>query len=210
MLLIRYFRDDVRRPTRRLSLALPIGVAAAVAVVLVGVYLSLRPASVGLGPWGTDVAFAHLTSPRATPPLYFHDAAGKRLTLADFRGKVILLNVWATWCLPCRREMPALDRLQRTLGGPHFQVIALSIDSGGVPAVKRYFNTLGLHALEVYVDPTMRAANALDITGTPTTFLIDRSGREIGGYLGPAKWDSQGTERFLRSVVAPSTQAAGP
>lgn len=182
---------------------------AAVAVAaLVGAWLALRQRG-GLEPWGADVPFARLARPRPAPALHFEDAADRRLTLANFRGKIVLLNVWATWCLPCRGEMPALDRLQRALGGPHFQVIALSIDSGGVPAVKRYFDALRMHALGVYVDPTMHAANALGITGTPTTFLIGRSGCEVGRHMGPAKWDSSGTERFLRSFIAASARGAG-
>jgi hypothetical protein len=105
--------------------------------------------------------------------------------------------------------MPALECLQRGLGGAHFQVVALSIDTGGVPAVKSYFETLGMHKLGVYVDSTMTAANALDITGTPTTFLIDASGREVGRHVGPAKWDSPADEQFLRSFIAASARGAG-
>lgn len=184
-------------------------VAVLFVAVLVGIFLALRRTPSSDQAWGTDVTLARLSPFRPAPELHFQDAADKRLTLADFRGKVVLLNIWATWCLPCRREMPALDRLQRVLGGAHFQVVALSIDAGGVPAVKSYFETLGMHALGVYVDSTMTAANALDITGTPTTFLIDASGREIGRHAGPAKWDSPGNEQFLRSFIAASARGAG-
>ena len=184
-------------------------IALLLAVALVGVFLALRRTPNNDQPWGADVTLARLSPFRPAPELHFRDAADRRLTLADFRGKVVLLNVWATWCLPCRREMPALDRLQRVLGGAHFQVVALSIDTGGVPAVKSYFEILGMRALGVYVDSTMTAANALDITGTPTTFLIDAAGREVGRHEGPANWDSPGNEQFLRSLIAAGARGAG-
>ena len=184
-------------------------VALLCAVALVGVFLALRRTPGSGQPWGPEVTLVRLAPFRPAPELHFQDVAHRRLTLADFRGKVVLLNIWATWCLPCRREMPALERLQRGLGGAHFQVVALSIDTGGVPAVKSYFETLGMHKLGVYVDSTMTAANALDITGTPTTFLIDASGREVGRHVGPAKWDSPADEQFLRSFIAASARGAG-
>lgn len=179
------------------------------AAALVGIFLALRGTPTGDQAWGSNVTLTRLSTFWPAPELHFQDVADRRLTLADFRGKVVLLNIWATWCLPCRREMPALDRLQRVLGGAHFQVVALSIDTGGAPAVESYFESLGMHALGVYVDPTMMAANALDITGTPTTFLIDASGREIGRHVGPARWDSPGNEQFLRSFIAASARGAG-
>lgn len=200
--MIHHVHDDAER--RSLRLARGFLVAAVVGAALVGAYLALRQAPGRLESWGSGVPLVRIAPPRPAPALHFEDAADKRLTLANFRGEIVLLNIWATWCLPCRREMPALDHLQRDLGGAYFQVVALSIDAGGVTAVKRYFGALGMHALGVYVDPTMRTANTLDITGTPTTFLIDRSGREVGRHVGPAKWDSPGTERFLSSFIAAS------
>lgn len=205
--MIRHFLDDAGRPTRGLRL---VWAFTALAAALGGTYLMLREAPGRLEARGTGVPFEHLVSPQPAAALHFENAADKRLSLADFRGKILLLNVWATWCLPCRREMPALDRLQQALGGPQFQVIAVSIDQGGIPTVKRYFAALGVHSLDVYVDPTMQVANALGITGTPTTFLIDRSGRERGVHLGPAKWDAPRTERFLRALIAASARGSGP
>lgn len=197
---------ESRARSSRFAVGLVVAVLCAVA--LVGTFLALRHTPSGDQAWGPDVTLARLSPFRPAPELHFQDVANRRLTLADLRGKVVLLNIWATWCLPCRREMPALDRLQQALGGAHFQVVALSIDSGGVPAVKSYFETLGMHALGVYVDSTMTAANALDITGTPTTFLIDTAGREVGRHEGPAKWDSPGNEQFLRSFIAASARGA--
>ena len=149
----------------------------------------------------SPLPFARLSAPKSVPELKLADASGRARTLADFRGKVVLLNIWATWCAPCREEMPALDRVQQKLGGPGFEVLALSIDTGGAPAVKRFYDEIGVRSLAVYADPTMRATAALGAMGVPTTLLIDEQGREIGRHTGPAQWDGpevvQKIERHL-------------
>jgi len=114
----------------------------------------------------------------------------KAAKLANFHGKVVLLNLWATWCGPCREEMPTLDRLQAKLGGPDFEVVALSIDQEGVAVVKDFYEELGLKALSIFVDESMTAPVALKALGVPTTLLISREGQEIGRHTGPAEWDS--------------------
>jgi thiol-disulfide isomerase/thioredoxin len=129
-------------------------------------------------------------TPQDVPELPFIDGDGNELSLAAFRGRTVLLNVWATWCVPCREEMPALDRLQTKLGGPDFQVIPLSIDRGGVPRVKAFYEELGLNPLGIYVDASGKAGYALGTVGIPTTLLIDPAGREVGRLVGPAEWDS--------------------
>jgi len=129
--------------------------------------------------------------PRDLPEIHFADEEGHELTLGDFGGRVVLLNVWATWCVPCRKEMPTLDRLQARLGGKDFLVIALSIDREGVAPVKRFYQELGLEKLAIYVDPSGKGSQALAIPGVPTTLLIDRQGREIARKMGPAEWDGQ-------------------
>jgi thiol-disulfide isomerase/thioredoxin len=128
-------------------------------------------------------------APRALPDIAFEDGEGRKRGLSQFRGKAVLLNVWATWCAPCREEMPALDRVQRKLGGPGFEVLALSIDTGGTAAVKRFYDEVGVRSLALYADPTMRATAALGAMGVPTTLLIDAEGRELGRHTGPARWD---------------------
>jgi thiol-disulfide isomerase/thioredoxin len=127
--------------------------------------------------------------PRDLPEIHFADEESHDLTLADFRGRVVLLNVWATWCVPCRKEMPALDRLQGRLGGKDFLVVPLSIDRDGVAPVKRFYQELGLEKLGIYVDPSGKGSRALAIPGVPTTLLIDRQGREAARKMGPAEWD---------------------
>jgi len=148
-------------------------------------YLSLGNAK----PQGGFVLSIH-AAPRPVSELAFEDGAGRSRSLSQWRGKVVLLNVWATWCAPCREEMPALERLQRKLGGRDLEVLALSIDSAGAAPVKRFYEELGIRSLGVYVDRSMRATATLGALGVPTTLLIDREGREIGRRTGPAEWDS--------------------
>ena len=141
-------------------------------------------------------------SPRLVPNLTFVDGKGAPRTLAQFRGKLVLLNVWATWCPPCRHEMPTLERLQAKLGGPDFEVVALSIDRGGRAAVESFFDEIDAKALKVYVDSTTAVRNELALTAFPTTLLIDRQGREIGRYTGGANWDSPEVVATLRKYLA--------
>lgn len=134
---------------------------------------------------------------RDLPPLRFTDKNGAATSLAAFRGRVVLLNVWATWCLPCREEMPTLDRLQAALGGPNFEVVTVSIDAGGMPVVQAFFRQIGLKHLHPYLD-TFHEAAALVGTGIPLTLLIDSDGREVGRKLGPATWDDPQILQLIR------------
>ena len=138
----------------------------------------------------------------------FVDGDWKAVSLADFQGKVVLLNIWATWCSPCRAEMPTLDRLQAELGGADFEVVALSIDDGGVPVVKAFYEELGLKSLRIYVDPTVTAPVRLKVLGVPTTLLIARDGKELGRYAGPAEWDSPTFVSMVRQQLATSAKPA--
>lgn len=144
-----------------------------------------------------------LASPRAIADIAFEDAHGNKHSLAEFRGKSVLLNIWATWCGPCRKEMPALDRLQSKLGSDDFQVVALSIDRGGVAAVKSFYDEIDIRALATYVDPTTDAQAKLGIVGVPTTLLVDREGREVARYTGPAEWDRPEVIEIIRRYLAP-------
>ncbi len=156
-------------------------------------------------------AFNALETPREVPELRFVNGDGRELTLEAFERRTILLNVWATWCVPCREEMPALDRLQAKLGGPDFEVVPLSIDREGLPVVKAFYEELGLEALGIYVDRSGKAQRALSVLGIPTTLLVDREGRELGRTLGPAEWDSDEIVEFLRTVVEqPSAAQSQP
>ncbi|MFC0703246.1 TlpA family protein disulfide reductase [Marinobacter persicus] len=139
-----------------------------------------------VGPQG----FLIWESPRTLPELAFEDEDGRPLTLADSKGKAILLNIWATWCLPCREEMPTLDSLQAQLGGEQFEVVALSVDHAGISVVEKFYRKTGIQHLRQYIDPSTLATSTLGIAGVPTTLLIDHDGREIGRLVGAAEWDS--------------------
>ncbi|WP_043847337.1 MULTISPECIES: TlpA family protein disulfide reductase [Roseivivax] len=123
-----------------------------------------------------------------SPP--FVDGDGRDRTLADFEGRVLLVNIWATWCPPCREEMPTLDALQARLGGPNFHVLPLSIDRAGLEPVRRFYRETGIRNLDLYIAEDTRAMLALAVVGLPTTILIDRMGREHGRLAGPAEWNS--------------------
>ena len=196
---------SMRRATTPLRLKLGALGAVVLTAAGIGTYLSLVPAPedrpAGRKQPSQAFPFRLHAAPQTLPNITFEDGAGRKLTLADFRGKVVLLNVWATWCPPCRREMPALDRLQQQLGGPEFEVVALSIDSAGLPAVKEFYLETGVSKLGIYIDKPMKATSALGATGLPTTLLIDAQGREIGRKLGPAEWDSPEVAATIRQYL---------
>jgi thiol-disulfide isomerase/thioredoxin len=146
---------------------------------------------------GQMAAFVFRKAPEELPEVKFQDAAGKERTLADWRGKIVLLNLWATWCLPCRKEMPALDRLQRDLGSDRFEVVALSVDRTGLAGARKFLDETKVEKLALYADGTARMANTLRAAGLPATLLIDREGREIGRLLGPAEWDGEDAKRLI-------------
>ncbi|MET4130531.1 TlpA disulfide reductase family protein [Roseovarius sp. MBR-6] len=134
-----------------------------------------------------------------SPP--FVDGTGRDLTLADFRGRVLLLNVWATWCAPCREEMPTLDALEARLGGADFHVLPLSIDRAGLGPVRRFYEEIGIEHLAMYLAEDIRAMAALAVAGLPTTILIDRQGRELGRLSGPADWNSAENVALFETII---------
>lgn len=139
--------------------------------------------------------------PRSLPEFGFQDVDGHPMTLSDFDGTVVLLNVWATWCVPCREEMPTLDALQAELGNSVFTVIALSIDRAGVNVVQDFYGEINIRHLDIFIDPTMKTTTALGIPGLPTTLLIDRNGRELGRLVGPTEWATAEMINFLKSHI---------
>lgn len=134
-----------------------------------------------------------------SPP--FIDGKGRDLTLADFRGRVVLLNIWATWCVPCREEMPMLDALQDKLGGDDFHVLPLSIDRAGMEIVRRFYNEIGIRHLDTYLAEDIRVMAAFAVVGLPTTILIDRDGFERGRLVGPAEWDSPQIRAQIQTII---------
>jgi len=163
--------------------------------------LLLLLAALPLAAAAAEPNFALVDPPKALPDVRFVDGDGRNRALSDFRGKVVLLNVWATWCIPCRKEMPTLDRLQGTLGGADFQVVALSIDRQGLAVVRKFYGEIGIKYLGMHVDSSGKAARELGAVGLPTTLLIDREGREISRLVGPAEWDAPDMIAFIRRRI---------
>jgi thiol-disulfide isomerase/thioredoxin len=145
--------------------------------------------------------------PEARAAVRFEDSQGQPRSLADFRGKVVLLNIWATWCVPCRREIPALDHLGAALNGADFAIVAVSIDRKGIDAVRSLFAELDVRRLAIYVDSSGQAARAVRAPGLPISLVIDRDGREVGRVIGPAEWDDGATIDFLRGVISHASQS---
>lgn len=141
-------------------------------------------------------------TPQQLPAVSFVGQDGNRLTLGQWRGKVVLLNIWATWCVPCREEMPALDRLQALLGNDHFEVVALSIDRAGIGVVREFYDEIGIKNLDIFIDATMQASRDLRIFGLPATLLVGPDGEELGRLIGPAEWDTPGIVNFFEAVIA--------
>lgn len=135
-----------------------------------------------------------------SPP--FVDGKGRDLTLKAFRGRIVLLNIWATWCVPCREEMPTLDALQARLGGEDFHVLPLSIDRAGMKVVRRFYEEIGIRNLGMYLADSTRAMFAFGVLGLPTTILIDRDGKERGRLVGPAEWDSPEILAQIQSLIS--------
>ena len=156
---------------------------------------------------GTGGSLTLRKTPRPIPLVDFVDGDGKPMTLADFGGRVVLLNIWATWCVPCRKEMLTLDRLEQKMGGSGFQVLPLSIDRQGRAVIDKFYREVGIKALGIYVDRSGKDASSLGVVGLPTTLLIDGRGYELGRKIGAAEWDSPETVALIRRTVAAATSA---
>jgi thiol-disulfide isomerase/thioredoxin len=138
--------------------------------------------------------------PLPAPAISFVDLTGNTVNLSEFTGKIVLVNLWATWCEPCLREMPSLERMQLRLGDK-ITVIAVSEDRGGGKTVEPFVDKLGLKSIKTYLDPKSAAERALKVKGLPTTFLIDREGRVLGRVEGAAEWDSPELLGVLKSFL---------
>ena len=190
---------DKETPLRATLKILAVILLAVTTTTLIG--LSIRSSNQKLARTGS--VFAMNSQPRDLPDVSFVDGKEQVTTLQDFRGKIVLLNVWATWCPPCRKEMPTLDRLQSKFGGPDFEVVALSIDQGGASVVKSFYEDENIRALQIYIDKSGDAMTTLGIAAIPATLLIDREGREIGRKIGPSEWDSPEIIALIRAYLAP-------
>jgi len=155
---------------------------------------------------GEVAAFVVAERTLRVPQLAFRDAGGKERHLADWQGRTVLLNLWATWCVPCRKEMPALDALEQKLGGPSFAVVAVNIDTRDPEKPRAWLKEIGINRLGYYADPTARVFQDLKTVGRapgmPTTLLLDPSGCEIGAMAGPAEWASEDAVKLISAALA--------
>jgi thiol-disulfide isomerase/thioredoxin len=141
-------------------------------------------------------------SPKPVEPVAFQDEAGQPKSLADWKGKVVLVNLWATWCAPCKLEMPSLSRLQAQLGGTDFTVVPISLDRQGVELPRKFLASNNLGNLPLLIDPSGGLAGKLGAIGLPATLILDREGREVARLLGPAEWDSEPAQAVIRAAIA--------
>lgn len=197
-----------RSSMKRLLLPLAIAFAAVIAIYLFWFAnynrQSIDVPSAHSGSQNTVAPMHSLIPPRPLPEVQFIDESGQRRTLADYQGSIVLLNIWATWCPPCRREMPSLDRLQSLLGGEEFIVLPISIDQKGVGAVKAFYQHLDIASLGVFVDDKGETERQLKIPGLPTTMLLNRLGNAIGVTVGPMEWDSEEVIMLMKEQINPS------
>jgi thiol-disulfide isomerase/thioredoxin len=153
---------------------------------------------------GEIAALGVTPRPKPLPELAFVTPAGTKASLADFKGRTVLLNLWATWCVPCRQEMPALDRLQGLRGSKDFAVVAVNIDTARLDRPKAFLQEIGVKNLEFYSDSTAGVFQTLKeagkVIGLPTTILIGKDGCEIGTMAGPAQWDSPDALALLAAI----------
>jgi thiol-disulfide isomerase/thioredoxin len=214
-------RPDPKAAAKRRLAMIVLGGLAGVAVGLAAVYgigamqrnpsdAACRPAAElakRLAPFARgEVAAVGITSePKRLPELAFTDADGKPRTLADFKGRTVLLNLWATWCVPCRKEMPALDALQGKLGGETFAVVAINIDTRNLEKPKAWLQEVGITRLGYYADSSAKVFQDLKAIGKafgmPTTLLIDPNGCELGALAGPAEWASEDAVKLIEAAL---------
>lgn len=213
-------RDPVPAAPRRPRKALLAGLALAVAVAVgAGAVYGLsgfgrNPQVAACGPAldlarkvapfarGEVAAMAAADTPRALRDLAFTDGSGAPKTLADWRGRTVLLNLWATWCVPCRKEMPALDALQRKLGGESFEVVAVNVDTRNPDKPRAWLKEVGIDGLAYYADGSGKLMRELGVFGLPTSVLVDPSGCTVATLAGPAEWASPDAVALVRAALA--------
>jgi thiol-disulfide isomerase/thioredoxin len=143
--------------------------------------------------------------PLLVPDLAFRDGSGSERHLAEWRGRTVLLNLWATWCVPCRKEMPALDALQAKLGSPQFEVVSINIDTRDADKPRAWLKEVGITRLSYYADASAKVFQDLKLIGRaigmPTTLLVDPQGCEIGTIAGPAEWASEDAVKLVRAAL---------
>ena len=210
-------RSDLRRPLLIAGAVVAGALAGLAGVYGIGGFMrnagdpGCRPAvetarRVGPLARGEVAAMAIAERPLRLPDISFRDRAGADRRLSDWRGRTVLLNLWATWCIPCRQEMPALDALEGALGGERFEVVAVNIDTRDSGKPHAWLDEVGVNRLAYYADPSAKVFQDLKLAGRafglPTTVLVDPAGCEIGTAAGPAEWASEDGIKLMRAALA--------
>jgi thiol-disulfide isomerase/thioredoxin len=216
-------QDAARSQARKRLAVIALGGVVGVAVGLAGVYgIGRLTGNAGTDPACQDAveiarrmapfargevaAVAVATKPKRLPDLAFNDGAGASRTLADWRGRTVLFNLWATWCVPCRKEMPALDALQGKLGGPEFEVVSVNIDTRDPAKPRAWLKEVGVDRLVYYADNTAKVFQDLKAIGKafgmPTTLIVDPNGCELATLAGPAEWASDDAVKLIGAALA--------
>ena len=168
--------------------------------------------ALGASPAAADVATAEslregtmkkllFSEPAEVSAETFTDPSGATLSLADFRGKHVLVNFWATWCAPCRKEMPQLSELQAEFGGDAFEVVTIATGRNPQPAIDRFFEEVGVDNLPKYLDPSSALARDMAVLGLPITVILDPEGREIARMRGDAEWNSESAKAIIAALT---------
>ncbi|WP_071672987.1 TlpA family protein disulfide reductase [Nioella nitratireducens] len=147
-------------------------------------------------------AMALHEAPQDVTDVSFTDADGTEMTLQDFAGEYVVLNFWATWCAPCREEMPSLNTLQQELGGDNFRVVTIASGRNPIPAINRFFEEVGVSDLPVYLDPRQGMTRAMGVFGLPTTVVLNPDGQEIGRLRGDADWGGEDALALMTALMS--------
>lgn len=150
---------------------------------------------------GTMKKLVFHAEPRAAGKAEFFDAEGGAHGFDEYRGQWVLVNFWATWCPPCRKEMPALDALQTELGGEAFQVVTIATGRNKLPSIRRFFDEAGVEALPILLDPKSALGREMSVLGLPTTVILNPDGEEIARMQGDAHWDSDSAKAIIAALI---------
>lgn len=150
---------------------------------------------------GEVAAFIYNKQPLELPVLNFMSPDNQPMTLDAFKGKTILVNIWATWCGPCRHEMPTLDALQAKLGSDKFEVVTINVDRKSADGAAAFFSEIGIKNLKLYADPTTKVMKSLRARGLPLTVLINKQGMAVGRLIGPAEWNSPDAVNLIKAEL---------
>ena len=181
------------------------------------IYTAAAAIAIALAPGGAGAGMDEIAALRegTMKKLVFHDSPkpagdadyvtedGGSASLSDHAGRYVLLNFWATWCAPCRKEMPGLDALQKEFGGEDFEVLTIATGRNPEGAMKKFFADVGVTSLPLHRDPKQKLARQMGVLGLPVTVLLDRDGQEIARMTGDAEWNGESGKAIIRALVAP-------